>query len=116
MRAYIAADQHTSTHDSQHLYVGRDAADAALRLATGAHPLPWQELDALQAHAHIDKTEGTKHGWNTRATQLHHRLVPDGLDPDPLTTIENETDTDAEDAIRGYEVNGGSDLDNMSRR
>jgi hypothetical protein len=96
MRAYIAADQHTSTRDPQHLYVGRDAADAVLRLATGAHPLPWRELAALHAHAHLNRAEGTDHGWTTRATDVQHRLVPDGLDPDPLTTIENETDTESE--------------------
>jgi tetratricopeptide (TPR) repeat protein len=96
MRAHIAADEHTATGDQQHLYVGRDAADAALRLATGAHPLPWQELDALHAHAHLDHTEGTNRGWTSNATHLHNRLVPNGLDPDPLTTIENETETDTE--------------------
>jgi tetratricopeptide (TPR) repeat protein len=96
VRAHIAADQHAATGDADHLYVGRDAADAALRLTTGAHPLPWQELAALHAHAHLDHTEGTNHGWTTHATHLHHRLVPDGLDPDPLTTIENETNTEAE--------------------
>jgi hypothetical protein len=80
-----------TTRDPQHLCVGRDAADAALRLTTGAHPLPWHELAALQAHAHLDHSEATDHGWNTRAAHLRHRLVPDGLEPDPLTTIENET-------------------------
>jgi tetratricopeptide (TPR) repeat protein len=97
VRAHIAADQHTATRDPQHLYVGRDAADAALRLATGAHALPWRELAALYAHAHLDDTEGTNRGWTGRATDLHHRLVPDGLDPDPLTTIENETNTEPEE-------------------
>jgi tetratricopeptide (TPR) repeat protein len=91
VRAHIAADQHTSTHNSQHLYLGRDAANAALRLATGVHALPWHELAALHAHAHLDHSEGTDNGWTDRATPLFSRLVPDGLHPDPLTTIENES-------------------------
>jgi hypothetical protein len=63
---------------------------------TGANPLPWNELAAFRAHAHLDHAEASDHGWSTRATQLHHRLVPEGLDPDPLTTIENKTPTEEE--------------------
>jgi hypothetical protein len=69
------------------LFQGRDAADAALRLATHHH-LPWQELDALRSHAALDHAEGIDHGWAARAKALHARLVPPGLDPDPLATVE----------------------------
>lgn len=90
VRARIAADQHTATGDPNHLHSGRDAADAARRLATGANPLPWHELDALRAHAHLDSAEGVDHGWAEKAALLHRQLVPDGLDPDPLATVERE--------------------------
>jgi hypothetical protein len=50
----------------------------------------------MQAHAQLDQADGTNHGWTTRATRLRDSLILDGLDPDPLTTIENETDTEAE--------------------
>jgi hypothetical protein len=56
------------------------AADAALRLAT-RHHLPWQELDALRAHAALDHTEGIDRGRAAKAEALHGRLVPPGLDP-----------------------------------
>jgi len=69
------------------LYSGRDAADAASRLAV-RHQIPWQELDALRAHALLDQAEGIDHGWAAKADALHARLVPPGLDPDPLGTVE----------------------------
>ncbi len=69
------------------LYSGRDAADAALRLAA-RHQLAWNELDALRAHALLDQAEGTDRGWAAKADALHARLVPPGLDPDPLGTVE----------------------------
>ena len=49
-RARTRASQATATSDPNLLYQGRDAADAALRLAT-RHQLAWHELDALSAHA-----------------------------------------------------------------
>ena len=70
-----------------HLDQGRDAADAALRLAT-RHHLAWHELDALRAHATLDQAEHADHGWAAQADALHERLVPPGLDPDPLATVE----------------------------
>lgn len=93
-RARVAADRHAATRDSKHLYRGRDAADAAARLASGADPLPWQELEAMRAHAHLDKAEGVDRGWAGRAATLHKQLVPDGLDPDPLATVEAERDSE----------------------
>jgi hypothetical protein len=69
------------------LYQGRDAADSALRLAV-RHQLAWHELDALRAHALLDQSEGIDRGWAAKADALHARLVPPGLDPDPLATVE----------------------------
>jgi len=37
-----------------------------------------------------DHVEGVDHGWAHRAEKLHRRLVPPGLDPDPLATVEAE--------------------------
>jgi hypothetical protein len=88
-RAHLAADHHAAG-DLTHLPTGRDAGDAALRLTTGADPLPWLELDALRALARLDEIEGLDHGHRRQAEFLHRRLVPDGLDPDPLATIEKE--------------------------
>ncbi len=49
-RARIRAAQVAAAADQNLLYQGRDAADAALRLAV-RHQLAWHELDALRAHA-----------------------------------------------------------------
>jgi hypothetical protein len=84
-RARIRADQ--AAADPDLLYQGRDAADAALRLAS-RHQLAWHELDALRAHAVLDQAEGIDRGWAAKAQALHARLVPPGLDPDPLATVE----------------------------
>jgi hypothetical protein len=73
--------------DQDALYSGRDAADAAMRLAV-RHQLPWCELDALRAHVLLDQAEGINRGWAAQADALHARLVPPGLDPDPLGTVE----------------------------
>jgi SIR2-like domain len=86
-RARIRASQATPTSDTDLLYQGRDAADAALRLAT-RHQLAWHELDALSAHALLDHAEGVDRGWAAKAGALRARLVPPGLDPDPLATVE----------------------------
>ena len=86
-RARIRAAQATSTADPDMLFQGRDAADAALRLAT-RHHLAWHELDALRAHAALDQAEHADHGWAAQADVLYARLVPPGLDPDPLGTVE----------------------------
>jgi hypothetical protein len=86
-RARIRASRATAIANSDLIYQGRDAADAALRLAT-RHNLAWRELDALRAHATLDDAEGIDHGWAARADVLYARLVPPGLDPDPLATVE----------------------------
>jgi len=87
VRARIRASQVTTTPDPDLLYQGRDAADAALRLAT-RHQLAWHELGALRAHALLDQAEGIDHGWAAKADAQHARLAPPGLDPDPLATVE----------------------------
>jgi hypothetical protein len=69
------------------LFQGRDAADAALRLAA-RHHLPWHQLDALRAHAELDQAEGIDCGWAAKAEALRARLLPPGLGPDPLGTVE----------------------------
>jgi tetratricopeptide (TPR) repeat protein len=81
-RARIHASHATTTASPDHLTRGRDAADAALRLATRRH-LAWHELDALYAHADLDHAENASHDWATRANTLHARLIPQGLDPGP---------------------------------
>jgi tetratricopeptide (TPR) repeat protein len=68
---------------------GRNDADAALDLAT-SHELPWSELDALRAHAALDRAGNADNGWADRATDLQTRLIPPGLDRDPLRTVERE--------------------------
>jgi hypothetical protein len=87
-RARICAGRAAAASDPDRLARGRDAADAALRLATRRHRLPWAELDALRAHAALDQAEGTDRGWAAQAGALHAELVPAGLDPDPLATVE----------------------------
>jgi tetratricopeptide (TPR) repeat protein len=84
-RARLRAAQTTATGGA--VAQGRDDADAALRLAT-RHQLAWHEFDALSAHAELDQAEGVNGGWAAKADALHKRLVPAGLDPDPLGTVE----------------------------
>ncbi len=85
--ARIAADRFAAAGDIADLHRGRDAAHAAYRLSTGAHRLAWNELDALQTHAQLDRVEGSDGDWELRATELLRELVPDGLDPDPLASV-----------------------------
>jgi hypothetical protein len=56
-------------------------------------------LDALDAHAHLDQAEVVDRGWARRAAALRARLVPAGLGPDPLATVERQT---AEEHARGH--------------
>lgn len=86
-RACIRANQASGSANPDLLYQGREAADAALRLAV-RHHLPWYELDALHAHALLDRAECTDHEWSAKADILHNRLLPPDLDPDPLAAVE----------------------------
>jgi hypothetical protein len=88
VRARSCADQVTADSPDQ-LERGRDAADAAQRIAT-RHGLAWQELDALEAHAHLDQAEGVDRSWAQQASALRTRLIPADLDPDPLRTVERQ--------------------------
>jgi tetratricopeptide (TPR) repeat protein len=101
VRARICADQ-VGKGSPYHLARGRDAADAAHRIAT-RHRLAWQELDALDAHARLDQIEGVDRNWMQRAAALRARLIPAGLDPDPLGTVERQV---AEDRDRGPDDTG----------
>jgi len=83
VQARIRADQAVAEADQDLLAQGRDAADAALRIAEHHH-LAWQELDAERAHAVLDRVEGADHGWAARAEARYQQLVPPGLNPDPL--------------------------------
>ena len=102
-----AASQASGPDARDHLARGRDAADAALRLAT-RHHLAWHELGALDAHAALDEAEGIDHGWAGKARALHARLVPPGLDPDPLGTVERLV-AEQKAAAGGDESDDGSD-------
>ncbi|HET9968912.1 MAG TPA: SIR2 family protein [Streptosporangiaceae bacterium] len=86
IRARVRATR-ANAGESDLLYSGRDAADAALRLAI-RHQFAWHEFDALRAHAFLDQVEAIDRGWSAQADALHARLVPPGLDPDPLGTVE----------------------------
>jgi len=107
-RARIYADRATVAADPDHLARGRDAADAALRLAT-RHHLAWCELDVLRAHAMLDQAEDTDHQWAARADALNARLVPPGLDPDPLATVERHVA--AEKAVVAERAAADPDVD-----
>jgi len=111
-RARSCADRAAATGDRDHLARGRDAADAALRLAA-RHHLAWCELDALRAHAMLDQVEGTDHQWAAHADALNARLVPPGLDPDPLATVERHVAAEeaaaAERAAADPEADGDDD-------
>jgi hypothetical protein len=39
-------------------------------------------------HTALDQAEGVSHGWAAQAAQLQAQLVPSGLDPAPLATVE----------------------------
>ena len=90
VRARVRGDRHERDGDPASLARGRDDADHALRLATRTRRLPWVELDALDAHGHLDRITGADHGWERRAAALRATLVPDRLPPDPLTVVEQE--------------------------
>jgi tetratricopeptide (TPR) repeat protein len=85
-RARIRVAQANATTAKDLLLQGRDAADAALRLAV-RHQLSWHELDALRAHALIDAAEHVDHGWASRADALYAQLLPPDPDPHPLASL-----------------------------
>jgi len=99
-RARLRATQATATGSVDLLSNGRDDADAARRLAIH-HRLPWHELDALTAHTTLDEAEGTSHGWADQADRLRAELVPPGLDPDPLATVERLVEAEKGQRGRG---------------
>jgi hypothetical protein len=85
-RAFLYADRLAAGRQT-YLQQGRDCADAALRMAT-SNSLAWLEVDALQAHSYLDETEGADHGWRDRERALRKRLVPSGLDRDPIASLQ----------------------------
>jgi hypothetical protein len=99
VRARTYADQVTAGN-RELLDRGRDAADAALRVTRRG--LAWQELDALDAHTHLDQAEGADHGWTRQAARLRARLIPADLDPDPLAMVERQV---AEEQAREQDDN-----------
>jgi tetratricopeptide (TPR) repeat protein len=90
VRARIRSAQAEAAADPSLLLQGRDAADAALRLAA-RHHLAWHELDALRAHTALDRTEQSDHGWGARTDTLRARLLPPGLSQNPLRRAESVT-------------------------
>lgn len=88
-RARVLAESagRTNLDRSLSLRRSRDDANAALRLAL-RHDLPWQELSATEAHAHLDEQLGADDGWRERAAALRSRLTPSGLIQDPLVELE----------------------------
>jgi hypothetical protein len=88
VRAHICADR-VAAGSGKHVASGRDAADAAHRIAT-RRQLAWQRLDALDAHARLDQVESVDNGWAQQAAALRARLIPIELDPDPLGTVERQ--------------------------
>src|ERR1700680_4109024 len=66
-------------------------------------------LGALRAHAMLDQPQGPDHQWAARADALNAQLVPPGLDPDPLTTVERHVAAEkAAAGERNAAVHGGS--------
>jgi hypothetical protein len=84
IRARIRADSPTSADGALKRDRARDDADHAMRLSTMIRYLPWQQLDALEAHAHIDAAEKHDQGWSEQARTLRARLSPGELRSNPL--------------------------------
>ncbi len=87
-RARARGDRYAAAGDADELERARDDAELSLRLATKTRRLPWQELDALEAHARLDRQEERDRGWADRASKQRAVMIPPNLDPDPLTTVE----------------------------
>jgi hypothetical protein len=86
IRARIRADSLAAAEGV--LLRARDDADHAMRLATMIRHLPWQELQALEAHAYIDGVEKHDQGWSGRARTLKARISPSELRSDPLAAAD----------------------------
>jgi tetratricopeptide (TPR) repeat protein len=89
IRARIRADALTGASDTRLRERARDDADLAMRLSTMIRHLPWQELDALEAHAHIDTAERHDQGWKQRASKLRARLIPGELPVNPFAATDS---------------------------
>ena len=87
-RAKIRADSFADAGSTLLRARARDDADHAMRLSTMIRHLPWQELDALEAHAYIDAAENHDQGWSERARALRARLSPCELRSDPLAATD----------------------------
>jgi tetratricopeptide (TPR) repeat protein len=79
-----------SRSDSRYLAKARDAADAAIRLATRIRALPWAEFDALNAHAYLDQVSGEDNGYSERVRSLWALLNPAELSSDPFAAVMKE--------------------------
>ena len=88
IRARIRADSLIGADGTLLRARARDDADHAMRLSSMIRHLPWQELDALEAHAHIDAVEKHDQGWSERARTLRARLNPGELRSDPLAATD----------------------------
>ncbi|MDQ6946765.1 MAG: hypothetical protein M3256_10990 [Actinomycetota bacterium] len=99
VRAKVFGDTFARTLDRNDLERARDMADAALRLATRVRQIPWEELAAYDAHAHLDELEDLDRNWRSRADQLAHRLMPTALDSNPLRTASANSSSPAQSAF-----------------
>jgi tetratricopeptide (TPR) repeat protein len=88
VRANTFADR-AAGGSRDHLERGRDAANAAYRIAVH-HGLAWYELDALNAHVRLDQITGAESQWSQQAVVLRSRLIPTNLSADPLATVERK--------------------------
>jgi tetratricopeptide (TPR) repeat protein len=83
-RAHAYADRGIA--DGGSIVAGRDAADAVTRIAL-RHHLRWAELDALDAHVHLDRVERVDHGHSADRDSLRAELIPATLHSDPLSEL-----------------------------
>jgi tetratricopeptide (TPR) repeat protein len=88
VRSCTRGDRYATSGVPLDLQRARDDADHALRLATQHRQLPWQELLAYQAHAHLDRVTCIDRGWQSRAENLRAMLIPSNLAHDPVSNVE----------------------------
>jgi tetratricopeptide (TPR) repeat protein len=84
VRAKVRADRLSNTVAGHLLDRARDDAEHAMRLSTMIRHLPWQELEALEARAHIDVVDEHDHGAQQQASKLRAKLIPAELQANPL--------------------------------